>query len=191
MNSKKSALITIIALSLVIPGLVALIIFSPYKLSVDYEWLSDIPSFNALINSATAVFLISGRYFANQGEILWHRTFMSFALLLGTVFLLSYVLYHSTMPSAVYGDINLNGILEHREELRIGNLRYMYLAVLLSHILMSIIVVPFVLMAFYYALAKDFVMHVKIVKYTWPIWMYVSITGVLVYFLISGYYPEV
>lgn len=191
MNNKKSALIVIIALSIIVPGLVASIIFSPIKLDANFEWVSDIPGFNAFINSATAVFLLLGRYFARQGEILWHKTFMSFALLLGTVFLLAYVLYHSTMPSAVYGDTNLNGILEHGEELRIGNLRFMYLAILLSHILMSVVVVPFVLMAFYYALAQDFVKHVKIVRYTWPIWLYVSITGVLVYFLVSGYYPSV
>lgn len=191
MSNKKTALIVIVTLSVAIPSLVGLIIFSPFKLDANYTWLSDIPGFNAFINSATAVFLISGKYFARQGEILWHKTFMSFALLLGTVFLLAYVLYHSTMPSAVYGDTNLNGILEHGEELRIGNLRFMYLGILLSHILMSVVVVPFVLMAFYYALAQDFVKHVKIVRYTWPIWFYVSVTGVLVYFLVSGYYPEV
>ncbi|MGL1885669.1 MAG: DUF420 domain-containing protein [Reichenbachiella sp.] len=191
MKNKKVALFSIIALSIIIPGLVAAMLFSPYKISADYDWLSDIPGFNAFINSATAVFLILGRYFARQGEILWHKTFMSFALLLGTVFLFAYVAYHATMPSAVFGDINLNGTLDHNETLRIGNLRYAYLAILLSHILMSVIVVPFVLLAFYHAIAQDFVKHVAVVRYTWPIWLYVSITGVIVYFLASPYYPEV
>lgn len=114
---------------------------------------------------------------------------MSMALGLGIMFLLSYVLYHATCESAIFGDTNVNGVLERGEEIRIGNLRYFYLGVLLSHILMSVVVVPLVLMAFYYAIAGKIENHLKIVKYTWPIWMFVSLSGVLVYFMASPYYP--
>jgi putative membrane protein len=129
-----------------------------------------------------------GRYFIRNDERQWHKWFMEMAFLLGATFLVSYVIYHSSVPSVKYGDIDGNGILEANELLRVGNIRYVYYALLLSHIGLSIVVVPFVLFAFYYALSNDFARHVKIVKYTWPIWFYVSVSGVLVYFMISPYY---
>jgi len=189
MKNSTVALLVIVGLSVLVPVLVIVLLYSPVKISADYVWLKDIPAFNAFINSLTIIFLLMGKYFIRQGEKLWHKAFMSFALSLGVVFLLSYVLYHATSDSAVYGDTNLNGILEHGEKVRIGNLRYFYLTVLLSHISFSIIVVPFVLTAFYHAIAGNFERHLKVVKYTWPMWMFVSITGVLIYFLASSYYP--
>lgn len=189
MKGKTLATVVILVLSITIPTLIGLFLFSPYKITLDYLWLKDIPAFNAFINSLTAIFLIMGKRYARQGEILWHKFFMSFALFLGIIFVCAYSLYHASSPSAVFGDTNLNGVLEHGEEMRIGNLRYFYLTILLSHISMSFIVVPLVLTAFYFALAEDIATHVKVVKYTWPVWMYVSVTGVIVYFLASPYYP--
>lgn len=191
MNNKTVATIVIAAISIAVPGLVALLLFSPFKISADYVWLRDIPTFNAFVNSFTVIFLLMGKYFIRQDERLWHKAFMSLALTAGIIFLLAYVVYHSTSASAVFGDTNLNGVLEDGERVRIGNLRYFYLAVLLSHIGFSIFVVPFVLIAFYHAIAGNFEKHVKIVKYTWPMWMFVSISGVLVYFLASPYYPQI
>ena len=189
MKNNTVVLFVIVLVSIAIPSLIGVFLFSPYKLEIDYLWLKDIPAFNALINSLTAVFLLMGRHYARQGEVLWHKFFMSFALFLGVVFVISYSLYHATSPSAVFGDTNVNGILEHSEEARIGNIRFFYLAVLLSHIACSFVVVPFVLFAFYYALTDNIEKHRSTVKYTWPIWFYVSVTGVLVYFLASPYYP--
>jgi len=189
MKDSKLALLVIVLLSIAVPGLIGVFLFSPYKISADYVWLKDIPAFNAFVNSFTAIFLFMGKKYARQGEILWHKFFMSFALTLGIIFVLAYSIYHSTSPSAIFGDANLNGILEHGEEVRIGNLRYFYLTVLFSHIGMSFIVIPFVLFAFYYAIAGEIEKHKKTVKYTWPIWMFVSVTGVLVYFLARPYYP--
>ena len=189
MNKNKSAKVVIITLSIVVPGLVAFLLFSPFKISAEYTWVKDLPAANAFINTTTAVFLLMGRYFAREGEIIWHKFFMSMALALGVLFLLSYVTYHATSESAKFGDINRNGILESAEEVRIGIYRYLYLVVLLSHILLSIVVVPFVLTAFYHGMAGNIEKHLKTVRYTWPIWMYVSVTGVLVYFLARPYYP--
>jgi putative membrane protein len=190
MNKNTSAALIIGTLSLAIPGLVAILAFSPVKITADYVWVKDLPAANAFINSTTAIFLLMGRYYARQQEIMWHKAFMSMALALGTLFLLSYVVYHASSPSAIYGDTNLNGVLDREEGIRIGNLRYFYLALLLSHIGMSVVVVPLVLSAFYYALAGKIEKHLKVVKYTWPIWMFVSVTGVLVYFMVSPYYPN-
>ncbi len=189
MKKNNVARIVIIGLSIVVPGLVAILLFSPYKITADYAWVKDLPATNAFINSITAAFLFMGRYFARQGEIIWHKTFMSMALALGVLFLLSYVTYHATSESVIFGDENRNGTLEPIESLKIGIIRYFYLAVLLSHILLSIMVVPFVLTAFYHGLAGNIEKHLKTVRYTWPIWVYVSMTGVMVYLMARPYYP--
>ncbi len=190
MRDNKVTLLVIALLSVGVPGLIGVFLFSPYKISADYIWLKDIPAFNAFVNSLTATFLLMGKRYAEQGEIMCHKFFMSFALSLGIIFVLAYSVYHSTSDSAIFGDANLNGVLEFGEKIRIGNLRYFYLTVLLSHIGMSFVVIPFVLFAFYYAIAGRFERHKSTVKYTWPIWMFVSVTGVLVYFLASPYYPQ-
>lgn len=190
MSNKNVALLTIVVISIVVPSLIGVFMFSSFKISADYPWLKDIPAFNAIINTLTAIFLVMGKRLARQGEVLWHKFFMSFALILGIIFVLAYSLYHSTSVSAIFGDTNLNGILEHGEEVRIGNLRFFYLAVLLSHIGMSFVVIPFVLFAYYYAIAGNIEKHKSTVKYTWPIWLYVSVTGVMVYLLASPYYPQ-
>ncbi|UXP32876.1 DUF420 domain-containing protein [Reichenbachiella agarivorans] len=189
MNNKKVAMIVVATLSVVVPALVAVLIYSPYKISADYEWLKSIPRFNATINSLTAVLLIFGGVMAKRGNIALHKLAMSLSLFLGVCFLLAYVTYHSTMDSVIFGDANMDGVLSEVEENSIGGMRTAYLTLLLSHIMLSAVVVPFVLLAFYFALAQDFVKHVKIVKFTWPIWLYVSVTGPIVYWMASPYYP--
>lgn len=188
MKPNKKALTIIIVVSVLIPLAVAVLLFSPYKIASDATWIRSLPSFNAFINGLTAVFLLMARYFIRIDERIWHKWFMEFSFLLGATFLVSYVIYHSNVPSVSYGDINGNGILENNELLRAGNIRYVYYTLLLSHIGLSIVVVPFVLFAFYYALSENFAKHLKVVKYAWPIWFYVSVSGVLVYFMISPYY---
>lgn len=113
---------------------------------------------------------------------------MSSAFVLGSLFLISYIIYHATIDSTVFGDINGDGIVSEDELAEIGMLRRVYLFVLLSHILLSIVVVPFVLFAFYYSLTDKIEKHKKVVKFTFPIWLYVSITGVIAYLFISPYY---
>ena len=188
MASNKKALIIIVVISILIPVAVGVLLFSPFKISSDASWIQDLPTFNASINGLTAIFLLMARYFIRIDERAWHKWFMEMAFILGTTFLISYIIYHANVPSVIYGDTNGNGILEKNEMIRMGNLRYVYLGLLLSHIALSIVVVPLVLFAFYYALSENFEKHLKVVKYTWPVWFYVSISGVLVYFMISPYY---
>lgn len=190
MRKNKKAVTVIATLSIVVPALVALLLFSPYKITAEYTWVKNLPTVNATINTLTAVLLILGRYYARQRNINWHRFIMSLSLGLGTLFLLSYVVYHASSESAVYGDTNLNGVLDKVEKESIGILRPIYLITLLGHILLSIVVVPLVLSAFYFALAGKIGYHLKVVKYTWPVWMIVSVSGVIVYFMVSPYYPK-
>lgn len=188
MNNKKMAMTVVAALSIIVPALVAVLIYSPYKISADYDWLRSIPAFNATINSMTAILLIAGAVMVKKGNVQGHKIAMSSALGLGVCFLLAYVLYHATVESVIFGDVNMDGVLDDQEALSVGTMRSVYLTILLSHILLSAAVVPFVLLAFYFAIAQEFDRHKKIVKFTWPIWLYVSVTGVIVYLLASPYY---
>lgn len=183
----KNYLKIIYAVSILIPIVVAFLIFFPAKLGAG-EWVKTLPSVHALINSLTVVILIAALVSIKKGNITAHRSFMFTALFLGVLFLVSYILYHSNVESVKFGDINHDGVLSEEELLKAGTSRTTYLVILASHILLSIVVVPFVLFAFYYALTGQINRHKKIVRYTYPVWMYVSITGVVVYFMIKQYY---
>ena len=187
-SSANISQITLIAvLSVAVPGLVAMLLFSDHKTQLG-EWVRILPHLNAIFNSITSITLILGLIMIKRGQIIWHRFFMTLSFVLGALFLVSYVTYHSSVPSVMYGDLDGNGVLSTEEINLVGSGRGIYLFLLLSHIALSVVVVPFVLMAFYYALSDKINKHKKIVKFTWPIWFYVSITGVLVYLMISPYY---
>lgn len=186
-SSDKRYLNIIKVLSFAIPVVVAILIFVPQKLSLG-SWVKLLPHINAVINSLTSVFLLLAVYFIKKGNIRIHKQLMSYALVLGSLFLVSYVLYHSSVPSTKFGDINHDGVVQDSELTQLGSSRTIYLAFLLSHIGLSIVVVPFVLLAFYYSLSAQIDKHKKIVRFTFPIWLYVSVTGVIVYFMISPYY---
>lgn len=185
-NSRNTNVI--IGVSVVIPLAVAVLILLPQKINAG-SWVYFLPDLNAVINSLTAVFLVLAVIMVKRGKIAAHRTFMTSGLVLGFVFLLSYIIYHASVESIKFGDSNADGILSEAELLAVDGSRSIYLFFLASHILLSIVVVPFVLFAFYYALSGKVEKHKKIVKFTFPVWLYVSVTGVIVYFMISQYYP--
>ena len=188
MKTKRSYTTLIWALSIIIPVAVAILLFLPEKLTLG-SWVYFLPDLNAIFNSATAVVLILGLIFIKKKNIELHKLMMTIAFVIGSLFLVSYVLYHSSADSTVYGDLNGNGILddiEKTEELEFW--RPIYVSILLSHIALAAIVVPFVLFAIYFAITNKIERHKKIVKFTFPIWLYVSISGVLVYLMISPYY---
>jgi putative membrane protein len=160
----------------------------PAKLNLGNAWVSFLPHLNGVINTATSIALVAGLVFIRQKKIALHRTAMLVAFVLGSIFLISYVIYHASAASTVFGDLNGNKILETEEAATIGIWRGIYLFILLSHILLSIGVVPLVLLALYYAFTARFDRHRKIVRFAYPIWLYVSVTGVVVYLMISPYY---
>lgn len=188
-TNQKSYTSLIWILSIAIPVVVAILIFTPEKIQGAGDWVYMLPHLNATFNTLTTIVLLLGLYFIKQKNIKAHKSMMSIAFTLGSLFLVSYVIYHSTADSTVYGDVNGNGVLEEAE--KTGKLMFwrgFYVVILLSHILLAAIVVPFVLFAFYYALTDKIEKHKKIVKWTFPIWLYVSITGVIVYGMVSQYY---
>jgi putative membrane protein len=180
--------IIILGVSIIIPLVVAILLFMPEKADLSARFTKFLPHFNGFLNTLTSGILLIGFLFIKNGQVIRHKRMMSTAFVLGIVFLVSYIIYHATNPSTIYGDSNGNGVLELEEAAGIGSWRYVYLAILASHILLAIIVVPFVLFSFYYALTTRFDMHKKIVRYTLPVWLYVSVTGVVVYLMISPYY---
>jgi len=131
------------------------------------EWTRSIPHAIGIINTLTTISLIAGLIFIKQGKINLHRNAMLFSFLLGTLFLVLYVTYHlSNRPMYFSGQ---------------GFIRYLYFFILISHVALSVVVLPLVLRALLFALTDDIIRHKKIVKFAYPIWLYVSITGVLVY----------
>ncbi|GAA5022956.1 putative membrane protein YozB [Marivirga lumbricoides] len=188
-QTSKSYTGLIWALSIIVPALVAVLIFAPQKLEGAGDWVYVLPHLNAALNSITSVVLILGLFFILRKNIAAHKTMMSIAFGLGSLFLISYVIYHAAADSTIFGDVNGNGVLEEAE--KTGGIMFqrgVYVIILLSHIVLAAIVVPFVLFAFYFALTNRVEKHKKIVKFTFPIWLYVSITGVIVYLMISPYY---
>jgi len=189
LTNSKAYLRGIVVISVAIPVVVALLLFMPYNFSAaGADWVKVLPGLNAVINSMTAILLIMAVVAVKNGKQVLHRNLMMTALVLGTIFLVSYVIYHASSTSVIFGDVDHNGTLDAAESDAVGAWRGIYLFTLLSHIGLSIAVVPFVLLAFYRALTGQFAGHKKIVKFTFPIWLYVSITGVLVYLMISPYY---
>lgn len=188
-NKQKSYIKLIWVLSIAIPVVVAVLIFAPEKIEGAGDWVYILPHLNATFNSITTVVLLLGLYFIKRKNIVAHKSMMSIAFTLGSLFLVSYVIYHATADSTVYGDIDGNGVLDEAEKTsKLMFWRGFYMGILLTHILLAAIVVPFVLFAFYYALTDKIEKHKKIVKWTFPIWLYVSITGVVVYAMVSQYY---
>lgn len=170
----KNNLTKVIAIvSLLIPLAVAFLLFMPNKVSFFGEWTYKLPHFNAIINSLTSLLLVLSFYAIKyKKNISLHQNLNTMAFTLGAIFLVSYIIYHSSVDSTKY----------------LGDSRIIYYFFLISHILLSIVVVPFVLFAFYYSLTNKIQQHKKVVKYTFPIWLYVSVSGVIVYFMISPFY---
>jgi putative membrane protein len=170
-SPKYNRLINILAIA--IPVVVAVLLGLRQKLDFG-DWTKVLPHLNGVINTLTALLLLAGRYFIAQNNIRAHRQSMTAAFMLGSLFLVSYVLYHLTNESTPFGGE--------------GVIRPIYYFLLISHIVLSIVVVWFVLRAIYYAYSNQIALHKKVVKWAFPIWLYVSITGVIVYLLISPYY---
>ena len=161
----------IIFISIVLPLAVAILYFLP---KTETTLFSFLPLLNACINGTTFLILCFALIAIKNKNIELHKKLMWSALILSTLFLLSYVLYHATTPSTSFGGE--------------GILKKIYFFILLTHILLSAVVVPLVLITFSRALAEKFDKHKKIARITLPIWLYVTLTGVLVYILISPYY---
>lgn len=164
----------IIAISIVIPVAVAVLLFMPQKLDVGAEWVYFLPHLNAVMNSAASIALILGLVFVKQKKYSYHGATMSVAFGLGAIFLVSYVIYHGAGESTTFGGE--------------GWIRPVYYGLLISHILLAAVALFPILFAYYYGFTDQRAKHRKVVKFAYPIWLYVSLSGVIVYLMISPYY---
>ncbi len=165
----------IIAVSIIIPVVVAILFSVKLKdFGIQVEPLTFLPPIYATINGFTALVLIAAVIAIKNGNQKVHERLMTTAIALSLAFLVMYIAYHMTADSTKFGGE--------------GSIRYVYFFLLLSHIILSIIVVPLVLITYVRALAQRFDRHRKIARITFPIWLYVAVTGVIVYVMISPYY---
>lgn len=163
----------IIIASVLIPVAVAVLYLMPKSWEVGDEVLF-LPKLNAIINGLTTLVLIAGLVAIKNKNVILHKRLMLSALVLSVIFLLSYVTYHTLTESTPYGGE--------------GMMKNVYFFILITHIILAIAIVPMVLITFVRALSEKFDKHRKIARITLPIWLYVTITGVVVYLMISSYY---
>lgn len=160
----------IVILSVVIPLAVAAL----FGIKIDAELPVFLPPIYASVNALTALVLILAFIAIQKKNIKLHERLMKFAIALSLVFLVMYIAYHMTSDSTTFGDE--------------GAIKYVYYFILITHILLSIAVIPFVLITYVRAITNNIERHKKIAKITFPLWLYVAITGVVVYLMISPYY---
>lgn len=161
----------IVILSIVIP----LVVAGLFTVKIpNVEPLSFLPPIYATINAITAIVLLIALWAIKNKNIKLHENLMKFAITLSVLFLAMYVAYHMTSDSTKFGGE--------------GAIKYVYYFILLTHILLSIVVIPFVLITYVRAITKNFERHKKIARITFPLWLYVAVTGVIVYIMISPYY---
>lgn len=181
----------IVVLSVAIPLVVALLFgVNLRKLGYDVEPLSFLPPIYATINGITAIVLVTAVYAVRNGKRRRHENLMKFAIGLSVCFLAMYVAYHMTSDSTIYGDLNRDGFRDEAEDNAIGSVKYLYYVILITHIALSVIIIPFVLITYVRALSESFERHKKIARITYPLWLYVAVTGVIVYLMISPYYAH-
>ncbi len=164
----------IVGLSIAINAIVAILFFLPEADGLDHIDFTILPMLNAIFNSFTFVFLLCALYFIKQMNIRMHRNFIFAAFTSTMLFLLSYVTYHYATESTAYGGE--------------GFLRYVYFFILITHIVLAIVIVPLALVTTARGLNNNREKHRKIARWTMPLWLYVSLTGVIVYLMISPYY---
>jgi len=181
----------IITASVLIPVVVAILIYLPNNARLSFMQVGFLPHLNGILNSATAFSLVISLIAIGQRNLEAHKIANLTAFFLSSIFLISYVVYHYTAPPTTFGDTDHDGILSEIERSAVGGLRTAYLILLLSHIILAVAVVPFVLFSMYYSLSGQFSKHKKLSRFTWPVWFYVAVTGVIVYLLIRPYYDTV
>ncbi len=174
-SANPSSKLLINLISVIVPIVVALLLGIRTKVDLG-EWTRVLPHVIGGINTLTSILLVLGLLLLKAGKIEGHRWAMTSAFLLGGCFLVCYITYQLSNPSTHFGG---EGVIKN-----------VYFCLLLSHIALSILVLPLVLRAFFYAITSQFKAHKRIAKFAFPIWLYVSVTGVLVYVMISPYYPK-
>ncbi|ADV81737.1 DUF420 domain-containing protein [Terriglobus saanensis] len=170
-HTPTSIIWLILAISAAASAFIFWLVYVHPPIDADRSQFKFLPTVNAICNSLSAIALVFGYWFIRQRKIRQHRASMFTAFVFSTIFLVSYLANH-----ALHGEYHLP--IAHT-----GPLWHSYLALLISHIFLSVVALPLVLITFFFSLSERFVLHRKIARYTFPIWLYVSVTGVAVYLM--------
>ncbi len=186
-KNDKKAKIFIYAVSIIV--FTAVVVLSKVQLKVSLPFSPHVfATTSAIINSIVGLLLFAGFFTAKQKKFELHKKIMMAAILLSVLFLLSYIAHHLFAGDTRYGDTNHDGLISGEELSLAGSMRMVYYFILLTHIPLAGIILPFILFTAYRALIGEYAEHKKLTRITWPIWLYVAITGVIVYCMISPFY---
>ena len=173
----------------------SIVVFIAIMLLGRVQWKIDLgfdphifASINAVINSAVALLLVIALIAVKRKNYILHRNLMMTALVLSVLFLTSYICHHLFAGETRFGSVNLDGIVSEREKAAVADQRMIYYILLGTHIPLAGLILPFILFSVYRALTGEFEKHKKLTRITWPIWFYVAVSGVIVYWMISPYY---
>ncbi len=182
MNTEKKTWISdkgffrlVLGITIAVLSLVIVLQILPDSMRPTASFAKLLPATNALLNSLVSVLLVLGFLAIKSGKKGLHQAYMLSAFILSTLFLLSYVTYHVCAAHTVFGGI--------------GAIRVVYFTVLITHIVLAAVILPMVLYTVHYSTSGNFIKHKKLARITFPLWLYVSISGVIVYFMIAPYYP--
>ncbi|HEX4875707.1 MAG TPA: DUF420 domain-containing protein [Chitinophagaceae bacterium] len=185
-NDKKAKWLIFTFSAIVFAAVVAL-----GRVKLDVQLGFDVHIFatiNAVINSMVAVLLLAALIAVKGGKYRLHKQLMLTAMVLSILFLVSYICHHLLAGDTRFGDVNQDGLVDEVEKAAVGSSRMIYYIILGTHIPLAGIILPFILFSAYRALTGEFDKHKKLVRITWPVWLYVAVTGVVVYWMISPYY---
>jgi putative membrane protein len=183
----RKAHIIILGFSLVAFALIVIL----GRVKLDYDPGFDIHIFaaiNAIINSTVTILLVSALIAVKRKNYLLHKKLMMTAMILSILFLVSYICHHLLAGDTRFGDLNGDGLVTDAEKEQAGTIRIIYYILLGTHIPLAGIILPFILYTVYRSMIGEYERHRKLARITWPIWLYVAISGVAVYLLISPYY---
>lgn len=152
------------------------------------NFIYKLPALNAFLNGTCSVLLLVSLWAIKRKNIELHKKLNITAFVLSALFLISYVTAHYFIPDTRYGDLDHNGIMSAEESAAVSGIKPFYLLILLSHIFLAVVVLPMVLLSFYYGLTDQREKHRRITRFSYPVWLYVTVTGVVVYLMISPYY---
>ena len=186
-KSDRAAKAFIIIISIIVFAAIALL--SRVQLKIQLPFNPHVfAGFNAMVNSIVALLLLAALWSIRQKNYQRHKRIMLIAILLSILFLLSYIAHHLLAGETKFGDLDHNGIVSDAEKGLVGNVRIIYFILLLTHIPLAAIILPFILFTAYRALSGDYERHKKLARITWPIWFYVAVSGVVIYLMIQPYY---
>jgi putative membrane protein len=152
------------------------------------NFIYKLPMVNALLNGTCSVLLIFSLIAIKNKKIELHKKLNLTAFIFSTLFLLSYVTAHYFIPDTKYGDVDHDGIMSIAESAAVSKIKPLYVIILLTHIFLAVIVFPMILLSFYYGLTNQKEKHKKLTRFSYPIWLYVTVSGVVVYLMISPFY---